>query len=166
MWVELDGTVMLFLAINGFGHLRACPDENVSVPDGGHSELRVGGDFDLDIADLVFNRGETRFLRERKERPLHRVLLIPDRDVGKCGYEQVGLGISSGRQALGHNVSEIAGAFSMPGTLLRFCGIVKHAIAVRAASSSRLRPIAVGQPADLMLFDWEQGGEVKVRETL
>jgi N-acetylglucosamine-6-phosphate deacetylase len=26
--------------------------------------------------------------------------------------------------------------------------------------------LAVGEPADLMLFDWEEGGELKVREVL
>src|ERR1700722_14229425 len=86
MRVELDDAVMLFLTINGFGDLGACPNEYVGVPDGGHSEFRVCGDLDLNIADLVFNRGVPWFFRKGEERPLHRVFLIPDREVGAWSW--------------------------------------------------------------------------------
>jgi hypothetical protein len=109
-YAEFDCTVVLLVAINGFGDLGACPDEDVGIPDGCHTEFRVGGYLDLDVSDLVFNRGEPWLFRQGEEWPLHCVLLIPDRDVGERGNEQVGLGVSFGRLALRHGSGRYHGS--------------------------------------------------------
>ena len=58
------------------------------------------------------------------------------------------------------------------GNVIRMAGMsLADAIDLASAQPRKLlglsvMKIEVGQPADLMLFDWEEGGELKVREVV
>ena len=68
----------------------------------GHAKLRIGADLHQDIADMVLDWGEAGLLGEAKERPLHRIPLVADRDVREAGGEEVGLEIALWGEGPGH----------------------------------------------------------------
>ena len=89
-------------AVEGFGDLGRCPDQDVGVPDGRDAEFRVGADFNPDIADMVLDRREARLLGQAEKRPLHRVALVADRDVREIRGEQIGLMVTLGWEPFRH----------------------------------------------------------------
>lgn len=89
--MELNRSRWLQPSIERLGDLGRCPNQNVGVPNRCHPEFRVGADFDPDIADLVLDGREPRFLGQAEEGPLHRIPLIANRNIRKARGKQIRL---------------------------------------------------------------------------
>src|SRR5271163_3615537 len=85
--VEADGPAGGQTAVEGFGDLRRCPDQDVGVPDGRYPEFWVGADFHPHIADMILNWREAGSLGQAEKWPLHRVALVTDGDVREVRSE-------------------------------------------------------------------------------
>jgi hypothetical protein len=101
------------VAVKGFPQLGGRPNENVSVPNGGHAELGIGTHLDPYIADLVLDGRQAWPLGQAEERPFHEVALVPDWNVYKTRGKEVLL-LTSRKVAAANHVKAIGRARSKP----------------------------------------------------
>ena len=73
------------------GQLRRSPDQNIRVPDARYAEIRVCAYPYPNASDTIFDRHESRLLRETEKWSLHHVPLIPDWDIREDRNEQIEL---------------------------------------------------------------------------